>query len=358
MLLESYVHYKRCDMVGEQAGVLNRLGFLSIHLGDVETAIRHLQTCIALYNHLGDESGATIVSMNLASVCYSVGSLSMAVNIFKGIFTSLLTQDARSKAIYFSNYSIPYALRGDFRTARETIAKAVPYLKDYVREQAIYYENLGWIHLLEEEYVNAEKALLDGLAISLRIAPQSALVSQIKRRLADAYLGQAKYDLARQNADEALIVAEKIGERVEIAACYVVYGQLATIDGQKSTARQWFAKALDIYSMTGSRYELASTRYQAAASGIYQNGEQKALLYLARDYFVSEEVSHYVRKVDRELKKLPPGRPAPRPTAVTTFCRLTDIFYLTDPMILGKIRPRRGKEGTGTTCPDSAYLQD
>ena len=134
-------------------------------------------------------------------------------------------------------------------------------------------------------------------------------MSQIKRRLADAYLGQGKYDLARQNADEALIVAEKIGERVEIAACYVVYGQLATIDGQKSTARQWFAKALDIYSMTGSRYELASTRYQAAASGIYQNGEQKALLYLARDYFVSEEVSHYVRKVDRELKKLPPGRP-------------------------------------------------
>ncbi|NMC43263.1 MAG: sigma 54-interacting transcriptional regulator [candidate division Zixibacteria bacterium] len=146
---------------------------------------------------------------------------------------------------------------------------------------------------------------MQGLDISLRIAPESALVSQIKRRLADACFGQAKYDRAQKYADEGLSVAEKIGERVEIAACWRVYAQLENHRGHQSTARGWFAKAIDIFSMIGSQYELAATRYLAAVSGVYQNGERQALLNLARAYFESEEVAPYLAKIDLALKKLP-----------------------------------------------------
>ncbi|MEW5925096.1 MAG: sigma 54-interacting transcriptional regulator, partial [Candidatus Zixiibacteriota bacterium] len=57
--------------------------------------------------------------------------------------------------------------------------------------------------------------------------------------------------------------------------------------------------------MIKSRYELAVTRYLAAKSGIYDDGERSAMLYLAREYFQSEDVHKFVEKIDRELNARP-----------------------------------------------------
>jgi transcriptional regulator with PAS, ATPase and Fis domain len=73
-------------------------------------------------------------------------------------------------------------------------------------------------------------------------------------------------------------------------------------------AREWYKKAIDLFNLIGSRYELAVTRYLAATSGLYSNGERMAMLYLAREYFESEEVHHYVDKIDAALKAAPTVR--------------------------------------------------
>ncbi|MEW5924498.1 MAG: sigma 54-interacting transcriptional regulator, partial [Candidatus Zixiibacteriota bacterium] len=137
------------------------------------------------------------------------------------------------------------------------------------------------------------------------IAPESALISQSKRLLADAYVGLGKFDLAETAAREALVVAEKINERVEIAGCYRVFALIDREKGNKQGCREWFKKACDIYTMIKSRYELAVTRYLAAKSGIYDDGERSAMLYLAREYFQSEDVHKFVEKIDRELNARP-----------------------------------------------------
>jgi len=304
-LLESYVSYKRCDDRQGQARALNRLGFIAYHIGEVEQSVAHLRKSISLYEEQNESKSAASVALNLAQLLFAMGRLRESTQYYHEIALMIRKQGSKSTALFYFMSSIPLAMKLNFASAHQTIKKALPYLKDFVREQAIYYENLGWIHLLEEDYPAAEKALLQGLEISLRIAPESALVSQIKRRLADACFGQAKYDEAQKYTDEGLAVAEKIGERVEIAACWRVYAQLENRRGHQSTARGWFAKAIDIFSMIGSRYELAATRYLAAVSGVYQNGERQALLYLARAYFESEEVAPYLTKIDRALKKLP-----------------------------------------------------
>ena len=41
---------------------------------------------------------------------------------------------------------------------------------------------------------------------------------------------------------------------------------------------------------------------RAATSGLYGNGERMAMLYLAREYFDSEEIKHYLAKIDKALK--------------------------------------------------------
>ena len=137
--------------------------------------------------------------------------------------------------------------------------------------------------------------------MSLAIAPESALISQSKRLLADAYVGQDKYRPAEKTAHEALAVAEKIGERAEIAACCRVLAQVEQHKNNKDKAKEWYKKAVDIFSQISSRYELAVTRYQAAMSGFYSEGERSAMLFMAAEYFESEEIRHYTAKVKPAL---------------------------------------------------------
>ncbi|MCP4570330.1 MAG: hypothetical protein GY841_22340, partial [FCB group bacterium] len=206
-----------------------------------------------------------------------------------------------SKIALWNNYPLPVALLGDFGKAKTLIARSFPYLDGYKRDKAIYYENLGWIHLLAGEYDQALDALKHGLEISMEIAPKSDLVSQIKRRMADAYFGLKDYTNARKLSAEAMKVSEHLNERVEIAACHRVDAQLEVVAGNDDTARSLFKRAINLFAMIESNYDLAVTRHIAATSGLYHNGERQALLYLARVYFVSEEVTHYVTKIDSAL---------------------------------------------------------
>ncbi|MEW5995294.1 MAG: sigma 54-interacting transcriptional regulator, partial [Candidatus Zixiibacteriota bacterium] len=41
---------------------------------------------------------------------------------------------------------------------------------------------------------------------------------------------------------------------------------------------------------------------------LYQNGERMAMLYLAREYFESEEIKHYIEKIDAALQRAQPPR--------------------------------------------------
>jgi len=229
--------------------------------------------------------------------------------------------------------SAPYAMKYDLRIARQMLEKAKPHLDEFIREKAIYFEYLGWIHNLEEDYNRALEVLQQGLDISLKIAPESSLVSQTKHLMADAYLGLGEFEAARKFADDALAVAENLNERVEIAACHRAYAQIEAFTGNADAAKGWFGKAMDMFSMVGSRYELSLTRYLAAKTGIYANGERQALLYLAREYFESENVNHLTDKIDRELAGPPrmrtyPGRPSV--SAPTIICHNASMKRLVE----------------------------
>ncbi len=175
-----------------------------------------------------------------------------------------------------------------------------------VKDEYIYVANWRKINILK--CVPKEKALKKGLKISLEIAPESALISQIKRLFGDLYLATNKYKLADKYTKEALVVAEKIGEKVEIAACYRIFAQLEhrndndNKSAQADKAKEYYTKAIDLFKLIGSRYELAVTQYLAATSGLYHNGVRHAMLYMTRDYFESENVKPYLKKIEKALK--------------------------------------------------------
>ncbi|MCP4570202.1 MAG: tetratricopeptide repeat protein [FCB group bacterium] len=305
-LLESYTTYKRCDDHLSQACVLNRLSFVSYQLGDIVGATTYLKKCKSIYEMINDVARELIISFNLAQLYYAGGEIRRSLDLYEDTKCGLSVWSKNNIAIYNMQRAIPFALKGDFDLAQKTIREAVPYLEGFSREQAIYHEYLGWIYLLEGNYIEADKALRKGLKLSLDLAPESALVSQTQRRLADVLIGQGSYITAIQHADEALAVAVKINERVEIAACYRVFALVENHNGRSEKARHRFKQAIDLFSMIGARYELASTRYLAAVSGLYPEGQRQAFLYLSREYFESEQVNHYLLKIDKEIGQARP----------------------------------------------------
>ncbi|SYZ72807.1 putative NtrC family transcriptional regulator [Candidatus Zixiibacteriota bacterium] len=308
-LLESYIGFKRADNMEGQARALNRLAFLAQNEGEMDLAVEYLGKCANLYLSAGLNDRAHIFSNNLALILFLSGRIKEALEQFRSNLDRLRIMGQDYQLRHHLRYGLALAFKGELEESFVQIDAARLLTEGFKREEAIYYEYYGWMNCLSGNYVMAEKKLIVGLGVSSAMGSVTDHISQTKRLLADAYLGLGKFELAQKYAEEALTVAEKINERAEIAACYRVFARTALNDGDKEKSRQWFGKAIDLFAMITSRYELAVTRYLAALSGLYQNGERSAMLYLAKEYFEAEEIRPYIDKVNAALG--PAVRPKP-----------------------------------------------
>lgn len=314
-LLEAYVSYLRIDDFAGALRTLNRIAFISLQSGYIEQAIINLNKGLKLSSKINDVVRYRKIKINLAFVYFKSGQIRNAIKTYETIYINDNLIDLKTQGLYKLGFSFPLAHSGDINKALRLIKESYNYLKDFKHEKSQYYEHLGRIHLLANNLNDAEKALNESLKLSLEIAPESDHISQTKRLLGDLYLATQKYDLADKYATEGLEVAQKINERAEIAACYRIFARLEHKSGNADKAREWFRKAIDLFSQISSRYELAVTRYLASLTGLYNTGERIAMLYMAKQYFESEDIKHYIDKVDRALRgallgKYPPSPPA------------------------------------------------
>ncbi|MCX6826614.1 MAG: tetratricopeptide repeat protein, partial [candidate division Zixibacteria bacterium] len=184
-LLESYAAYKRCDNLEGQAKALNDLAYVADLSGEVDSAISCLRQCIDIYTGLSDNRAAMICSNNLGTVYLWSGLIEKAIVQYAETEKNISDAGEDIKYKHYIRYGLAIAHRGDIRRGRDILEKVrflSPRLK---REKAFYYEFSGWVYNLEGNFAEAEKTLLAGLEFSLKIAPESTLISQLKRLLAD-----------------------------------------------------------------------------------------------------------------------------------------------------------------------------
>jgi len=300
-LLEAYSSFLRVDDFELAARTLNRLAFICLISGDIDQAINNLEKCIDIHRKAGNFDKVQVVGNNLALIYRKAGRITESLALYEKGEANRNLLTPRNQSIYLLGYSIPRALAGDLTSAKELLDEASKMTGEYQREESIYYEYLGWILFLDESFAAAEKALERSMEIALKIAPASDHESQVKRLLADVAVAVGDYVKAEKYAEEALKIAQKINEQMEIAACWRVLALVENHYGNNQQAREWLKKAITLFSGISARYELAVTRYLAACCGLYTTGERTALLYLAREYFESENITGYIEKIDREL---------------------------------------------------------
>ncbi len=301
-LYEAFLIFKRLRDKRRQIIALNRIAYVYYHSGDYRSTIDYLLRSLDLIDKTDTERLA-VANFNIAQIYRIRGDVQKSKSTYARIDKSIWDVASQNYIAYILQSSILHASMGDILLASSALSDLQLSIKSQSREQAIYFETIGWIHNLESKYDLALTELTKGLKIADEIAPESALMSQIKRRMADSYLGLKDYKLAELFASEALAVAEKLNERVEIAECWRIQAEIAHYNGESDRSKKLFKKAIDMFNMIGTKYNLAACRFIAATSGLYHNGEHQALLYLACEYFESENVTHYIKKIDDALSE-------------------------------------------------------
>ncbi|KAA3633611.1 MAG: hypothetical protein DWP97_08720 [Calditrichaeota bacterium] len=304
-LNESYVYYKRLDDLRGMARASNLLSYIAFQQGNYITFDEHSQRSIYYYKKLklNDKIGMVLLNQCLAQ--FRRGNFkktNLILNEVRLNFIQYLTDDNLYNLYHIS--ILKNCLIDNLISCKEQLELTNQLSKDLKREVFRQHEITALYYYYKKDFNKSEEIALKGLDLAEKIASQSTLISQIKRLLGDVYIKLNDYTKAEKYASEALLVAEKINERVEIAACYRIFGQVEMHKKNKTKAKDWFEQACQLFAKIQSNYELAVTRYLSAESGLYTKAEQSALLYPALDYFKSEEITAYIEKIEKVLNNL------------------------------------------------------
>ncbi|MEW5995267.1 MAG: tetratricopeptide repeat protein, partial [Candidatus Zixiibacteriota bacterium] len=150
--LESYAHYLRCQDINGIARTLNWLSYVALKTGDARSAIENLTRAIDVTLKGGDERAAAKIAHNLAHAHYGRGEIGKSLSLYRRFAVSRRVHGLKPFLNYCYMSALPLALLGHINEARNSLTLCKPYLHNYIRENAIYFENVGLISILAGDF--------------------------------------------------------------------------------------------------------------------------------------------------------------------------------------------------------------
>ncbi len=263
--------FRRINCEAELVGCYNKLAQVYFVRGDYRQADKFLTQSI---EYLAKDDTAPEYHLfrargNQARVKTLLGEWDTAQRMLEECVAYCRRADnASSEAKNLLSLGYVHYLKEEYVAARDLYEQALVLIKaqDLVRDRSIYHEYMGDLLRALGDHKMARQHYGYALEIGYRIAPQSAIISQTRRRLAALEYDCGNYALASEHAERALEVADALGETVESAAAKSILGSLAAIKGNSAEAVTMFAEALDCLETAGEIGEQADACYLAGKS--------------------------------------------------------------------------------------------
>lgn len=265
---DAYAFFKRIDDHEGMIDALNGLGKLAFIRSDFDKAIEIINDSINLSK--GDNIRMTRLIGNLGRVELLNGDWDSAEkNLKTAMKLAGDLEQPQSAArnhlslgfLYMRQRHFTLAAR-EFRSARVLITE-----HKMCREEIILGEYEGEMAYEMGDIVQAKKTIIHALEKSREIAPESTLVSQLARRLAQIELALDNVDTALIEAQKALDLAERLGERTEIGICRIVIAEIFAAQDKFDRAIEYSQEGLEILRKIGDPYDLA--RAVLSVVGVY-----------------------------------------------------------------------------------------
>jgi len=266
--LDALAFSRRCnDSVG-MIGALNGLSRLAFIQCDFPKAIDFITEAVG--HSRGDNIRLTEAMGNMARIEIMNGdwpsaeehlrtSLSMADKI--GLTRSIGEKHLSLGFLYLRQRKFADTTR-EFRSAAMIINDA-----GSLRDEAIMYEYEGELALETGDIVHAKRILTKALGMARELGPESALGSQINRRLAQVELSLDNLDEALKLAQKSLDIATKIGEKSEIGLSRVIIAEIFAARENFDSANEYVQSGIEELREVGDPYDIS--RSLMVIAGIY-----------------------------------------------------------------------------------------
>jgi len=257
---DSLASYRR---VKDSEGIVNAYNALArvyYMRSDYATAAEYVNEAL-LYAGSNPVENAQLMG-NLGRIYILTGDLDKAESNLR-LALQVGAENNLPKFIVNCHLSLGYLhlRRRQFHQAEADLETAATIITEngFRRERAILLEYQGELALEKQDYVAAKAHLDKSVAAGLEIAPESTLISQSLRRLAEALLELGHHDQAMRTAQKALDLSERLGEKVEIGLSHRAISAVFLARGEYADARRHGLEGIEILRELGDQYELGKS---------------------------------------------------------------------------------------------------
>ncbi|MBD3402154.1 tetratricopeptide repeat protein [candidate division GN15 bacterium] len=252
--------YRRAaDSIGQVNG-LNELARIAFIRSDFDLALGYLDEAVTL---AGDEPRKRIqLTGNAGTIRMLAGQWQQA----EQDLTTALEFNTRhnleiSQAVNLLSLGYLHIRKREFVFAARQLERAHEIISrhDLKRERVIYLEYMGEMAYERGDLFKAKAVLSDAYQEGRLLAPDSSLVCQAARRLAEVDLGLDNYNEAMKYAQKALELAQALGEKTEVGAAMRTIARVFAARDETEDALGYIRQAVDTLRLVGDPLELART---------------------------------------------------------------------------------------------------
>lgn len=292
--------YRRID---DQRGIIdiyNELARLCFIRSDFNRAIEYLNDALNYCKRINSERIRAQLTGNLGTIYMIKDEWQQAKkNLLVSLELNIKRKDEINMCRCFLSLGYVSVLLREFSKAEEYLKKAysIIYENSFVRELAIYHEYSGELAFIQGDPKEAEDHYLKAIQIGEKIAPQSAIISQAYRLMAELYAEKKEFENGLAACDKSLTVSKNIGERIEEALAYRTLGRLYSQNGHPSEIMENFIQATHILEEIGLKFELARTYLEMSKSGNFDFWEKMKFLGRAEELASQLDRPYYLAKI-------------------------------------------------------------
>jgi len=304
---DAIANYRREGDKKEIIDTYNELARICFTKSEYDKAIECLNECTTYCDQIRDRRRKAKVSANLARICILTGNWKLAET---NLLIATKTHEEIGNKVSFCNGLLSlgyiYSLQRDFRKANKHYEQALKTIFDnnYTREFAIYHEYAGELEFAQGNYEGAKNHYLDAIAIGGQIAPESGIISQTYRLLAELQIAEKQYDEALSSCEKALKVATSLDEKIEIGAIHRALGQIYIAKREKDKARDNFGGSISTLEQIEAKFELGKTYLEAGKSNSFDFFDRVQYLGRAKDLFEELDSEYHEGLVQLAVSKL------------------------------------------------------
>jgi putative nucleotidyltransferase with HDIG domain len=293
------------DRTGEgatQAEALRRASVVHHHLNHPDQSRALCQRSYEIALVLGDQVLAAEALNTLGGVEFERGQMQRARDLLGAALERAGTRlDLLSRIE--QNLGILATIQGDHDAALSHYQHSLEACQKSGDEKgcAIAYHNLGMISADQRDWGQAESYYQEAYRIAERTG-EVHLQGLCLLNHSEVHLARQAFEPARQSAEAALAVFDRLGSRMDKADAYRILGMIYRETGRSALAEARFRAAIDIAVATGAMLSEAEATREMARLHQGMGRNQEALTHLNRAWRLFRSLDAHLDLIDVQAK--------------------------------------------------------